>query len=960
MDSRNIYVTYVNEEDDCLQMARGSDLTVLSLNIRSLVNKLGLLELFLSSIAAREKQVDVLFLSETFLKAANVNFYNIDGYKAYHFPRESRNGGGISFFIKEDLKVDYKIQKFSCREVQFLILNLPEIHVKLCGIYRPPTSQYSNIREFLDLYDQILENNKNMITVGDVNIDLLDQRNVEFNNLITSNNFKILNNIHADYYTRRDATSCTILDHVHTDITSQFALQIGESALSDHRYLLLILFNAGISNTKTNVTKKYVNYARVRENLERQAQVGFDNFDQFHGFLKSLVTQETKTKAVQINYSNYYKPWADLRLQKLLRLKKKFDKLRKQFPSNEYFSAKFHELRKYVKKEVDKSKKTYYSSLYKENINNSKKIWQITREILCNKKMQFKSKELELRINGKLTSNSLHVANEINNYFSTVGSLQCVNRPQYECFEFNQRTEPITMLTNFEPTDSEELKEIIMRLGSNKASGYDEIPTKFLKDNVEFLSVILATFINDSFQNGEFPDSLKFARIMPLFKDGDSSDVSNYRPISILPAVSKVFEFAIKVRLIKHLEDNKLIHPNQYGFLRHSNTTAASSCLVDDVVSGLNNKMKTACIYIDVKKAFDCLEFKTLKILLEKLGIQGKALDVLKNYLQCRKQIVEVNGVKSSVADIVSGAAQGSVLGPILFLIYINDLLYLKLNSTGRLFADDAAFLYRAVDYRTLHDLMQKDLLVIESFLLSINLTMSIKKTKFMIFRTVNSSSVGLFDKIHFSNKYIELVSEFKYLGLIIDTYLNWKSHVNHVATAIAPFIGVIGRVRYFVNRNVLMQLYYSYIHSRLTYCLAVWSGCSLELKMRLQRLQNKVIKLISFKPYLTPSETLYNNQFLSFLKLCDYESILFLYKVKAGLVRSDITLKTNTMITCRETRQSSQLRPPLYVMAKSQSSVFYHGIKKYNDFSEQNNISSEKSLSRIKHLIKTFVYSTY
>lgn len=261
------------------------------------------------------------------------------------------------------MKVDHKIQKLSCREVQFLVINLKDIRIKLCGIYRPPTSQHSNMREFLDLYDHILENNKNMITIGDVNIDLLDQRNVEFNNLITSNNFKILNKIDADSYTRKDSTSCAILDHVHTDITSQFALQIGESALSDHRYLLLILFNSGIPNAKSTLKKKYVNYARVREALDRQAQVGFDNFDQFYGLLKSLIAQETKTKVVQIS-SSYHKPWANLKLQKLLKMKKKFDKLRKDFPVNEYFSSKFHELRKDVKKNVDKSKKIYYSSLY--------------------------------------------------------------------------------------------------------------------------------------------------------------------------------------------------------------------------------------------------------------------------------------------------------------------------------------------------------------------------------------------------------------------------------------------------------------------------------------------------------------------------------------------------------------------------------------------------------------------
>jgi hypothetical protein len=235
---------------------------------------------------------------------------------------------------------------------------------------------------------------------------------------------------------------------------------------------------------------------------------------------------------------------------------------------------------------------------------------------------------------------------------------------------------------------------------------------------------------------------------------------------------------------------------------------------------------------------------------------------------------------------------------------------------------------------------------------------MSIEKTKFMIFRTVNSSSVGLFDEISFKNVTVKSVEVFKYLGLYIDNRLTWKYHVANICSKISPFVGVISRIRYVVDKATLMSLYYAHIHSRLTYCLPVWSGCSLELKMRLQRLQNKVIKYVNFKPYLTPSHTIYNKNFLSFLKLCDYETVLFIHKVHTGLVKSDLTLKTNDMVVNRVTRQSNLIRLPQFTMAKSQSSVFYSGIQKYNEFLRSEPLARSKStkISVIKSKIKSHV----
>jgi hypothetical protein len=437
--------------------------------------------------------------------------------------------------------------------------------------------------------------------------------------------------------------------------------------------------------------------------------------------------------------------------------------------------------------------------------------------------------------------------------------------------------------------------------------------------------------------------------VTPLFKSENPKLINNYRPISVLPALSKIYEKAIKVRLLKHLSENKLIHPSQYGFLKSSNTTTAASCLVNGIVSGINNKCKTACIFVDVKKAFDCLDFEILVRKLETIGIKGKALKLLKNYLQNRKQIVVVNGTKGESRDVVSGAAQGSVLGPLLFLIYINDLLYLKLNSVGRLFADDAAFLYQATDYRSLHSKMQNDLITVESYLASINLELSVNKTKFMIFKTKNSTNSDLFDRITFNNHTIDIVESFKYLGLIIDSEIDWKYHVDSVASKISPYIGMLYRIRPFIEEKTAMQIYYAYIHSRLSYCLPVWSSCSLDLKMRLQRLQNKAMKAIRMKPFRTPTVELYDNRLVSFLQLCDYEAILFIHKVKFGLVKCDVTFITYENISGRQTRQSNLLRPPNFLMAKSQDSLFYRGICLYNDFTLSVLSKDVKSLSNLK-----------
>jgi hypothetical protein len=193
-------------------------------------------------------------------------------------------------------------------------------------------------------------------------------------------------------------------------------------------------------------------------------------------------------------------------------------------------------------------------------------------------------------------------------------------------------------------------------------------------------------------------------------------------------------------------------------------------------------------------------------------------------------------------------------------------------------------------------------------------------------------------------------------LGLTIDEKLDWKLHTSKVANKIAPFVGILRRIRPFINEKTAFQIYFSYIHSRLSYCLPIWSSCSVERKIKLQILQNKAVKAILLKPSLTPTSDLYNNKFLSFLQLCEYDSILFIHKVKNGMVRCDVNLTTNAEHSKRLTRQSNLLRPPRFLTSSSQNSIFYRGINLYNKFCSTENLKKIKTLSDLKTKIKLFV----
>jgi Reverse transcriptase (RNA-dependent DNA polymerase) len=960
-----VITRYVNGDEGGMRRL-DDEILVLCLNARSIVNKFSLLELYLfTDLGEKKVWPNVIFVSETHLQStSHFSSYDLVGYKAFHFPRPSREGGGISFYIKNDLSQFVSdVERIAVREIQFLLIKLSHNNITLCGVYRPPTNaNFSILEEFFDNYELIASRNR-IIFCGDFNINLLDPTlGIFFTTLATANGLSILNPIDSSYPTRNFSGSTSIIDHVHTNLQLPFKFQINDCIFSDHNAIFFSFpQNALSTNEDQRVFKTYTNYENVSRVLRGKIiATNFTNYDDFHVELVRAIEHETKSVLTNPS-TKANKPWFNGSHARLWKLKRHYYRLSQKFPLNNFFKLKFKNFSHHLIVKLREAKKKYFNTLYSKNANDSRKIWQITNELINNGK-KAQEKALILKINDSIVIDKKIICNHLVNHFCEVGTnLSFINQPFTH--EFSNRQEISETLSAFSQINTEEITILIKKLDKNVSRGIDNVPAKFLKDNIDFFTPLLTKFINTAFEDGNFPDSLKCARITAIYKgQGEETNVNNFRPISVLPAISKIFEKSIKTRLVEHLNKNKIINVKQYGFIEKSNTTTAASCLANAIHSTLNSNNKCAVLFLDIVKAFDCVSFEVLRKTLINIGVTNKALNLLTNYFENRKQTVCIQNEKSDECLVTSGCAQGSILGPTIFLIYINDIMNLKLNGDVRCFADDGSIHYSAPSYEELKKQMEEDLRDITSFFRSLNMSLSSKKTKFIIFRYKNQHDTNIFNNLHCDGDLIERVDSIKYLGIIFDQLFTFKEHANKVMKSIAPFISILSKIRYYTSKKTLMQIYYAHIHSRLIYCLPVWQSISETQQNQIQRLQNRALKLINFLPRLTPSETLYSSEFLSFEKTILYECILFIYKICAGLTKSDVLIKQNSEVVDRTTRQSSLLRLPVFTKSSSQKDIFFRGISLFNKFSthfkpRSGDITKAK-IGEAKIAIKKFVFS--
>ena len=455
----------------------------------------------------------------------------------------------------------------------------------------------------------------------------------------------------------------------------------------------------------------------------------------------------------------------------------------------------------------------------------------------------------------------------------------------------------------FKSVDTNEIILIIDSLENSKATGPCSIPTEILKLIKHNICYPLKEIINLSFATGVYPDKLKIAKVIPIFKNkGDQLLVSNYRPISLLSNINKIFEKLVFSRLYSFLTLHNCIYDLQFGFRAKHSTNHALLSLTEMIREALDNSDFACGIFIDLQKAFDTVDHQILLKKLEHYGVRGLANNWFRSYLTNRKQYVSVNGYNSTEQNMNYGVPQGSVLGPLLFLIYINDLNNAIKFCTTHHFADDTNLLFVDKSLKKIQKYVNLDLKFLCKWLKANKISLNASKTELIIFRDPRKKRTHEL-KIKIDGKRLIPSKYVKYLGVLIDCNLNWNTHEIDLHTKLSRATGMLCKIRHFVNHETLRMIYYGIFSSILMYGSQIW-GQHNRIVTKLQILQNKALIIMNFCSRGTSATPLFKSD--NILKLADnigLQNLLFAHDSLNNNLPSSLIGRLSLVNTVNNTR---------------------------------------------------------
>jgi Reverse transcriptase (RNA-dependent DNA polymerase) len=495
-------------------------------------------------------------------------------------------------------------------------------------------------------------------------------------------------------------------------------------------------------------------------------------------------------------------------------------------------------------------------------------------------------------------------------------------------------------------TSQAEVEEIINGLNPSAANGYDDIPVNFFKKFKSKVVPLLTKLINDSFSNGIFPTELKMARVKPIFKGGDPLNVNNYRPISVLNSLSKIFESVLKNKLEAHFLQYGIMNPAQFGFVKKSSTLSACSQLVYDIQVHRDSGKFVSCIFVDLRKAFDCVKHSILLKKLRSVGVRDKNFEIFASYLNERSQFIELNSISSMMLAVTAGIPQGSLIGPLLFNFYVNDLFHVPLNGKLQMYADDTVLTYCHMDYNQLFDMMNEDLQTLDCWLSQNCLSINAKKTEFIVFDSGRQTVVPT-PQVHFRNDILKKTSSYEYLGLIIDSNLSFSEHVDRLKRRLVAYSFVFRRLKHCLTLKAIWAIYHAFVLSRVIYLNPIWN-CAPETKLKeLKTVQNKIIKAITNRPYLTPTSSLYDKKTLPLEIINRFQTIFYIFKIKHDLIKHHFDLTAVSSIHQYPTRQANDFFIDTFSTNRGRYNVITKGLTLFNSLPFE--IKLEPIISRFK-----------
>ena len=876
--------SYLNV-DDLYTFVSGVSLSIFMLNIRSCKKNF---DNFMTNFENCIKYFSCMILTETWLSPERDKIFNIPGFYCHDLYR-NHYGGGIKLYLKDCIQSKI-LNNFT---VLNDVLEMLTVEILFCGfkfilitVYHPPTSCPQKNVDFVTLFSSYLSNilvlKQPVIIAGDLNLNLLNQNNHFYINMFINNmfecNLRPLITKPTKVNLENPITRFSILDQIWvtegiSTTADSYILPLG---ITDHFPVCATvssLFRNRSHNTTVNKRPMttggketfciLLSNIYIAENAEDMNSI----YSSYHKevFKAYEIAFPLVTGSLKVKQSA---PWMSYKLKQCIKKKSKLYKLYlRGVITREAYTIYKNRLTNAIRR----SKALYYSKLFYENAKNSKVIWSIINSIL-NKRI---NPTLEQVIDNGVALTGEVLANYANNYFVNIAATLSDSLPNSQVFHCLAL--PTTESCYFYPANLEEVIKIIRNLKNNGSKLLDIHPS-IVKENAVLFGNHFMVLYNISLVKAVFPNLLKIARVNPAHKSGETNIIDNYRPISSLPLFSKIFERLTLRRMEGFLNRYNILTPCQFGFRKERSTSLAITKLVSLVVQAYHQKIYCVVFFLDLKKAFDTVNHGLLIKKLEHYGFRGQCSDYLRSYYNNRKQYVHLKDHDSSCKQVINGVPQGSILGPLCFSLYINDIP-MAVKDDVILFADDAAFIIRCPTLSGLYEKIRELFTDLTSYLNMNKLIPNSAKSKLMIFRSRLTPELPSFS---FAGSEIEWVSEYKYLGLTVTSNLNYSNHINNISLKISRITGTFTCLRTIVPRNILMKLYYALVFPHLSNNITVWgSAPNSHLKPLIVRVNN-ILRIILGVTWENHRPTLSNNELYRHLNILNLGNLykLNLYKL--------------------------------------------------------------------------------
>jgi len=942
---------------------------ILSFNCQSLNAKFNELCGYVETFRKLDCHLTTICLQETWINAqTDVSQFHIPGYNFISRPSSCSTHGGVAIYLRDCfsysvLHVNDNPDIWDGLFVEIdMHSNIPHNQSKkvvVGTIYRPPRDNVENYRQFIEDLEELLSNfqrlNCEVILSGDFNIDLLKlhDRSVihEYFETCVSNGFipKIT------MPTRFSHRNGTLIDNIFTklsDLFSSTTAGILVSNISDHLPCFVFLDYLTPSTVKLQHIRKQTQTPHALRLFRDEVACNCDlskfsssttadpnnNYHTLNVILKSALNKHLPVKYVRYNKHRHKKnKWITQGIMNSIKFRDKlYIRLKNTQPDSELYNTLKINLRTYnriLKKNIRLAKHVYYDNCFKKFRDDIKQTWATIKEIM-NKNQNVKGTPKYFLLRGFQISDHKSIANEFNNFFVNIGPNLASNITTVQNKTFKDYLRPRSSKEfKFQRVNVNQVKKGIDDLKSKTSSGIDNISNKFLKLIKNEICEPLTLIVNQCFTTGIFPDDLKIAKVIPVYKKDEDFIFDNYRPVSVLPSISKIIERIMHDQVHKYFSQMKLYYSNQYGFRKDHSTELAALEFVDRALNFMDKGETPISIFLDLSKAFDTLDHDILLHKLSYYGITDTALKLFKNYLSNRYQYVTYENSNSTLLRISTGVPQGSILGPLLFLIYVNDLQNVCKIFHPIMYADDttlSATLSTSGDAgANVGQNINLELESISTWLKLNKLSLNVSKTKAMVFHMPQKTVQP--PQLIIENSVIEYVTEFNFLGITLDSNLSWKAHVSKIHTKVSRTIAVMNRMKHILPGHILLTIYNSLVLPYLHYGLLAWGVRSHDL----QKLQKKAVRIITSSKYNAHTEPIFKSlDLLKLSDLCVLRELKFCYKLEHGLLPFYFTtiFTRSRDIHQHGTRHVNNFQIPNIRHEFARNSVRYKIARTYND----------------------------